>query len=106
MPRAQQQVRRDDDTHSFISGRDDVEKQFTAQLACGNIAELVKDQQVQCRQSSLESFQSSVVPRFDHLRDLFVALVAQLGDAKEFHLLAQRTRLDSEGRRQVRLDRP
>ena len=92
------QIGRDDDTRSFLSGRDDVEEQFTPELAGRDVTQFIQNQQVKRNQRSFESFQGSFISRFDHLRN-------QVGDAKEFHLLAELTRLDSKRRGQVGLAR-
>ena len=73
-PLIKRQVGRDDDARSFIRGRDDIEEQFTAELACRDVTQFVQDQQVQRSQSPFKPLQCSFIPRNTPKRGVNVLL--------------------------------
>lgn len=97
-PLVERKICRNDQARSFISRRDDVEKEFTAQLTCRNIAEFVQDQKVERGQTFFQPLQRSFVTSFDHFGN-------QVGNAIESNLFPQLTGLDAKGCREVRFSR-
>lgn len=88
------QVRGHDQAVPFVGRGDDVEQEFGAGLAGGDVAEFVEDQQVELAQRLSIAEQLAFFLGFQQLGDEF-------GDAEEPHLAALSTGGHAQGGRQV-----
>ncbi|MFO0903187.1 MAG: hypothetical protein U0939_09320 [Pirellulales bacterium] len=76
----------------LVGAADHLEEEFRAELAGGDVSQLVEDQQVELRQRRLHPQQRPFFPSFHELRDEF-------GHATEADAFSSLTRGNAEGRR-------